>query len=230
MRQKERGKKTMIELVQAGQAGKTELLFDMHRLRGRVFKDIMDWNVKVNTEGLEVDQFDIPEAVYLLALNTEHRVIGSWRLLPTTGPTMIRDIWPQFLKSLPLPSDPSVWEVSRFAVHVPIEDPKESQRQSQIAIGEMFCALTEACIATGIHEIYTLYDDRIAKIIRRIDCHPHKVSDQFDINGMPCQVGAFKTDTAMLKKLHEATGINAPQIKPADLPLSLSTNLQQTRK
>ncbi len=133
----------MIEFAQAGQAGKSKLLFDMHRLRARVFKEKLHWDVHVDGEGLEVDQFDLPEAVYLLALDDHKRVIGSWRLLPTLGSTMIRDVWPTFLETLPMPAADDVWEVCRFAVNPLETNPKEAIRQSQKASAEMFCALTE---------------------------------------------------------------------------------------
>lgn len=51
---------------------RTELLHDselttgMHRLRGRVFKERLDWDVSVS-EGLEIDQYDTFKPTYLLA-------------------------------------------------------------------------------------------------------------------------------------------------------------------
>lgn len=65
----------MIEIVQTGQTGKTNLLFDMHRLRARVFREKMKWDVNVTPENLEIDQFDLPDTVYLLALNDNGRKI-----------------------------------------------------------------------------------------------------------------------------------------------------------
>jgi N-acyl-L-homoserine lactone synthetase len=87
---------------------------------------------------------------------------------------MIRDVWPTYLESLPMPAADDVWEVSRFGVHPLASSPKEALRQSQQATAAMFCALTELCIRTSIREIYTLYDHKIARVIRRIDCHPHR--------------------------------------------------------
>ena len=220
-------KHTMIEIAQAGQAGKTGLLFDMHRLRARVFKDTLKWDVEVDHDGLETDRFDIPEAVYLLALNKQMRVIGGWRLLSTTGPTMIRDIWPQYMDSLPMPVDKNIFEVSRFAVHSPEADPQEAARQTQQAVGEMFCAMTELCLMTGIKEIFTLYDERIAKVISRIDCHPYKTSVQIPINGMNCQTGVFKMDQDMLKRLRAATGVAQNLITNIDLPPAVVRRLSQ---
>ena len=66
---------TVIEITQTGQSGKTNLLFDMHRMRARIFKEKMGWDVDVNHLGMEIDQFDIPEAIYFLALDDETKKV-----------------------------------------------------------------------------------------------------------------------------------------------------------
>ncbi len=208
----------MIEIIQTGQAGKTEMLFDMHRLRKRVFKDRLQWDVTVNAQGLEIDQFDTPEAVYLLHLNAARRVTGSWRLLSCAGPTMLRDIWPEYLKDLHMPARGDCIEVSRFAVDCPADNLQQVITETQQAIGEMFCALTEFCMRIGVRYVYTLYDARIEKVINKIDCTPQSVSETLPIDGMACQAGIFKTDTDMLQRLRAATGIQSPLISKIQNP------------
>jgi acyl homoserine lactone synthase len=224
----------MIEIVQPGQAGKTKYLFDMHRLRARVFKERMKWDVSVSEDGLEVDDFDLPETIYLLALNDAGRVIGNWRLLPSTGPTMIRDVWPDFLETLPMPSDARIWEASRFAVHSPEDDPRAYLKQVNRATAEMFCALTELCLICGIREIYTLYDHKIARLLKRLDCQPAGLSEQIPIDDIPVQIGRFVTNQTMLERLRAATGIQTQLIDPQDLPPGLEVyvlnHLKNTRK
>jgi len=215
----------MLEIVQAGQVGKTGLLFDMHRLRKRVFKDRLGWDVQVTASGLEVDAFDLPDTVYLLAISKDQRVIGSWRLLPTTGTTMVHDLWPHFLENLPLPRDRSLWEVSRFAVDCPLDDAAEAKEQAQHAIQEMFCGLTELCLLCGIQEVVTLYDMRLARLLQRLDCHPRLVSPRQRVGDVLCQVGAFVTDAALLEKLRKATGLNTPLIHADQLPPALQPYL-----
>jgi N-acyl-L-homoserine lactone synthetase len=58
-----------------------ELAMGMHRLRGRVFKERLDWDVSV-AGGLEIDQYDSFKPTYLLALE-QSEVVGCVRLLPT---------------------------------------------------------------------------------------------------------------------------------------------------
>ena len=208
----------MLEIVQAGQAGKTKLLFDMHRMRKRVFKDRMGWDVHVTEGGLEVDQFDLDDTVYLLSLNESRQVIGNWRLLPTTGSTMVRDVWPQFLDTLPMPCSPDVWESSRFAVDSPAANSEEGLAQVNRATRELFVGLTELCLLCGIKQIYTFYDMRIARLLKRIDCPPSAISARLKIEDFHAEVGSFDTNEAMLQRLRDASGITETLVTLDMLP------------
>lgn len=78
----------------------------MHRLRHRVFKDRLKWDVR-SFGGLEIDQFDMLDATYLIV--GEAGVQGSWRILPTTGPYMLRDVFRQLLDGKEPPDSPAIW-------------------------------------------------------------------------------------------------------------------------
>jgi acyl homoserine lactone synthase len=90
----------------------------MYRLRHEVFHDRLGWEV-TNDNGMEHDEFDHANPVYVLAKGDEDEVLGCWRLLPTTGPNMLRDTFPQLLHGQSAPQQTDVWELSRFAVTVP---------------------------------------------------------------------------------------------------------------
>jgi acyl homoserine lactone synthase len=85
----------------------------MHRLRYRVFKDRLGWDVTTSGD-LEADEFDTFRPVYVLHVDNEY-VDGCVRLLPTTGPYMLRDVFPVLLGTEPAPVGARVWEASRFA-------------------------------------------------------------------------------------------------------------------
>mgnify|MGYP001773693060 CR=1 FL=1 len=71
-------------------------LEDMHRVRKSVFIDERGWNLK-ETDGLEIDQYDLPQTEYVLALAEEDRVHGGMRYLPLTGPNMTDDLFAEHL-------------------------------------------------------------------------------------------------------------------------------------
>jgi acyl homoserine lactone synthase len=52
----------------------------------------------------------------MLARGDNGSIEGCWRLLPTTDDYMLKDTFPQLLQGERAPSDPHIWELSRFAV------------------------------------------------------------------------------------------------------------------
>lgn len=208
----------MLAVVQAGQAGKTKLLIEMHRQRKRVFRDRLGWNVTISNSGLEIDQFDLPEAIYVLSIDGDGRVNGSWRLLPANGPTMIRDIWPQFLDSIPMPCAEDVWEGSRFWVDAPPSSSSKGLARVSQTTQELFIGVTELCLHCGIREVFTLYDMRIARILQRLDCRAEQVSQRQLIDGQYAEVGRFKTDRIMLERLRHTSGLSGSLLDKSDLP------------
>jgi len=106
----------MIQLITEPWYGEfSHTLFAIHQLRHRVFKVRMDWDVQISGD-MEVDKFDSLHPAYLAQLSDDGRVQGCVRLLPTKGPTMLRDTFPALLNGQPMPMSPQIWESSRFAI------------------------------------------------------------------------------------------------------------------
>jgi len=93
-----------------------EDMLGMHRLRYEVFAKRLGWDVSTEN-GMERDQFDeIEQAAFVLAKSPEGCVDACSRILPTTGPYMLRDVFPELLQGQPAPMSDDCWELSRFAV------------------------------------------------------------------------------------------------------------------
>jgi acyl homoserine lactone synthase len=106
-----------LTIDRAGQGQLNATVLDsMYRLRHEVFHDRLGWQVR-SERGREHDWYDLIGPHYLVARSeVSSDAIGCWRLLPTTGPYMLRDVFPMLLDGAPPPADPRVWEISRFAV------------------------------------------------------------------------------------------------------------------
>lgn len=88
-------------------------LRDMHWQRKIVFVDRAGWTVPVHGD-YEVDRYGREETIYLLAkAQPESQVLASARLLPTTGPHLMSDLFAVACRDTP-PRGPTVWEVPRF--------------------------------------------------------------------------------------------------------------------
>ena len=110
----------MIEVLTSNTRGRllsADILDSMFRLRSAAFAERLGWEV-TSVRGREIDAFDELNPTYMIvrnALDPTH-ALGCWRLLPTTGPYMLSDVFPELLDGAEAPRDPRVWEISRYAV------------------------------------------------------------------------------------------------------------------
>jgi acyl homoserine lactone synthase len=105
-----------ILLTQRGDARLDEsTMQQMYRLRHAVFHDRLGWEV-TSDNGMEHDEFDKANPVYVLVRGDDDELQACWRLLPTNGPYMLKDTFPELLAGQPAPQRPDVWELSRFAM------------------------------------------------------------------------------------------------------------------
>lgn len=173
-----------------------ELAMGMHRLRGRVFKERLDWDVSIS-DGLEIDQYDTFAPTYILALK-QSDVVGCVRLLPTTGRNMLADTFPVLLDGNPAPKATTIWESSRFCV-----DTKSVAATAGNGLREatflLFAAMIEWGQERDLQAIATVTDLRMERILRRAGWH-------LDRLGTPREIGATKAVAGLLPVTDEALG------------------------
>ncbi|MGY4427808.1 acyl-homoserine-lactone synthase [Bradyrhizobium betae] len=194
----------------------SELAMGMHRLRGRVFKERLDWDVSVY-DGLEIDQYDTFKPTYLLALE-QNDVVGCVRLLPTTGRNMLADTFPVLLDGNAAPRAARIWESSRFCV-----DTKSAAATAENGLHKatflLFAAMIEWGQQHNLQAIATVTDLRMERILRRAGW-------RLDRLGMPRQIGSTKAVAGLLPITKEALGAirAAGQIsgRAIDAPSSLA--------
>ena len=112
-----------------------EYAIPMFSFRRSVFHDRLQWDVSVS-DGLEKDEYDDNDSIYIVVQNTTNASItGSWRLRPTTTPYMLRDTFGELLAGQAAPSDSRVWEISRFAcVNTPYANPSYSFSATSLSL------------------------------------------------------------------------------------------------
>ncbi|KQT62241.1 MULTISPECIES: acyl-homoserine-lactone synthase [unclassified Aureimonas] len=198
----------MIRVVKPGQQKiHAEALDQMHRIRAAVFHERLGWDVHV-VNGREVDQFDDEEPLYLLSIDPLTGVVrGSVRLLMTTGPNMLRDVFPQLLPSGQIVESPVIWESSRFSI-----DPTLSNRATDGVAGkllnrvtlELLYGIVEVCQMAGVEFVVSVYDARMARIFRSADCTAEVIGVPTRIGKVMTYAGLFGTDDDMRSSLRRA--------------------------
>ena len=100
-----------------------DLLDGMFRLRDEIFHKRLGWEV-TSHNGLERDGFDDLKPVYLIARGEHRKVAGCARILPTMGPYMLKDVFPELLDGESAPQDERTWELSRFTANADKTNPQ----------------------------------------------------------------------------------------------------------
>ena len=195
----------------------TDALADMHRLRFRVFKERLEWAVQVEN-GMERDRFDALEPIYLLHRDDDGRVKGCVRLLPSTGPTMLRDVFPVLLGRSPCPSDPRIWECSRFALELFPELARSASGLAR-ATFELFAGMIEFGMSRSLTGIVTVTDLRMERILRRANWPLQRVGNVEMIGTTQAVAGMLEVSLHALACVKEACGLEE-RVLWAPVPLA----------
>jgi len=144
-----------------------EIRKTMYRVRHEIFHDELGWDVN-SRDGLEYDEYDTDDTVYIL-YEQQGSVIGTSRLLRTTGPYMLADTFPDLAKGY-IPHAENVWELSRFSIDKKLV---QSRDHFELISADMFCTLCEFCILYGVDEIVMVQEPRITHNSNEFFGMPH---------------------------------------------------------
>jgi len=106
-------------------------LFSMFRFRHKIFHDRLKWDVN-SLHGMEFDEFDLLNPYHMIATDENNHVEACWRIMPTTGPYMLKDTFSQLLRNDAAPQQDNIWELSRFAVA-----PNDNSGSAQAILNEL---------------------------------------------------------------------------------------------
>ena len=178
-------------------------LYQMHRIRKTIFKDRLGWDVTVSGE-LEVDEYDALGPRYLLSIDRYGTVNGCVRLLPTTGPNMLRDIFPSFVTKAAVPCGERVWEASRFAVsgNTTAAEAGISQTTYDLLIGVLKFGLSN-----GISTIACVVDVRMERVLRRAGWQIERLGPARRIGNTIAMAGQLDVSAQILRQLEARVGL-----------------------
>jgi N-acyl-L-homoserine lactone synthetase len=138
----------MLHIVERGRHEDDDaLLRAMFEARKRVFVDLLGWDVPVLAGRFERDQFDTPEAAYIILASEDGSHRASARLLPTTRPHILDTLFAALCDE-PLPRGETIYEITRFCL-----DRSLGARGRRAARDELIGALVDFAVRTGV----TLY-------------------------------------------------------------------------
>ncbi|MGB7258383.1 MAG: acyl-homoserine-lactone synthase [Pseudolabrys sp.] len=183
----------------------------MHEIRKRVFRDRLNWQVKT-LRGWEIDEFDALNPLYLISIGDDGNVRGSLRLLPTTGPNMLADVFPELLPDGMTIESATIWESSRFSV----DQAAAAERSDNLlnrTTGELLVGIVEVGLLAGLTEVVSVYDAMFARILKRADCAAELIGKPARIGDIMGYAALFEISDRMLINMRKAAGITEPVLE-----------------
>lgn len=170
----------------------------MFRDRADQFKRRLNWDVTVDAQGFETDEYDAMNPVYVIWQGADGRHGGSMRVMPTEGPTMIEDHFAHLTGGRRI-AGPRIWECTRFCL-----SPSAGPRVA----GALMLAGAQFGMSVGLTHSVGVFDARMVLIYRRIGWQPTVLGTQGD-GRSAISVGLWSIDADLPARLTRRAGLSA---------------------
>jgi len=196
-----------IAITRSDYGAQVDLIAGMHRLRHQVFKERLDWAVSVVGDK-EIDAFDALGPTYLMVITDSRKVVGCARLLPTTGPYMLADTFPELLAGEPPPCAGDLLESSRFCV-----DTSASEELGPGGLNKLTFMMLSAVIEWGLitrsRGIVTVTDLRFERILRRAGWPLIRIGTPLEIGVTTALAGSLEVSEAIADHIRSVGGLES---------------------
>ena len=173
------------------------LVEQMHRLRARVFRERMGWDVAV-VDGQESDQFDELNPTSILVVD-RGVVIGHTRVLPAMGPTMLSEAFSFLTSSSAFAPHSRMLETSRFCVDT--STARLTPDGIHLATMTLIAGILEWADLGGYSEIVTVTDVRLERILRRVGLSLRRLGEPTRIGNTLALAGVIDVDSASFQRV-----------------------------
>ena len=153
--------------------------------RRKVFVETLGWALRTR-DGMELDQFDRPDTLYLASQDEDGAINGCARLLPTHRPYLLGEIFPELMHGQPIPCSPTIWELSRFAAVDFNARGGSALAQFSSSIAVQLLRQAIACAAEhGARRLITVSPIGIERLLRHTGVHAHRAGPPKIVDGHP---------------------------------------------
>lgn len=205
----------MIRLIPGARAALFPYEVDaMFRCRARVFGERLGWEVNVKNE-YELDRFDDENPLYVVSVDpVSGEYCGSLRLLPTTGPNMLRDVFPCLLKDSQVIESATIWEASRICALPAAGQAKRATGGLNAVLAELLAGVANVANLTGLTQVVAVFDARILRMLKAVGCNPQIIGTPRRIGDTVSYAGLFDMQEAFRLAVRAGLGIDGSILAP----------------
>lgn len=170
--------------------------------RHKIFIERLGWPLPVEN-GMERDQFDHPDTLYVMTREPDGTICGCARLLPTTEPYLLSEVFAHLLAGAPVPRSREVWELSRFAAATIEPNPAID---ATVNTRCLLAAAVKIAAEHGVKRLITVSPMGIERLLHRMGVHAHRAGPPMLADGKPIFACWIEIDEQTL----EALGVVQP--------------------
>ncbi|MEP6509953.1 MAG: acyl-homoserine-lactone synthase [Dokdonella sp.] len=152
--------------------------------RHKVFVEHLGWELPGAQSGLERDQFDRPDTLYVVARDPDGRICGCARLLPTEQAYLLGSVFPELMGNQPIPSSSEIWELSRYTTQV-VDGVAGSRLEARERFRSLLKGVVEAALERGAKRLITFSFTGVERLARSFGIHVHRAGAPQLIDGKP---------------------------------------------
>lgn len=171
----------MLKIVHAADLYRRPVLAaSMFRDRGAQFHDRLKWEVTLDDMGMEYDQYDGLDPIYVIVEDEAGEHLGSGRILPTTGRTMIGEHFSDLMGDTVF-SSPKVWEITRFCV-----SPRATGRSALRIPTALLWAGVDLALRSGVEFCLGVFNAPMLRVYKSIGFMPEVLGSRSTEEGEIC--------------------------------------------
>jgi acyl-homoserine lactone synthase len=145
----------MVIVLNGTQRQEKQEYFDrLFSLRHQIFVKGRGWALPSVQGPLEIDQYDVDEAVYFFDLDDNDEIRGSVRMTPTDRCSLLADYFPHLIENGSSPRSPLIYEATRYIVLPARSNP------TGIRLGKarLINAVVEWCLGMKLSHLQAVVD------------------------------------------------------------------------
>lgn len=193
---------------------------EMFQLRKRQFRDRLNWDVSVH-DGWEIDEFDDMNPLYLVSwCEQANAVAGCLRFLPTSGPTMMKNVFDRYFDEPFEIESPLIWECTRLAIEPTIASKWLTPTGLCRATFELMQGGLEVAMQAGVEQIVGIFDNAMLRVYRRVGWSPEIIASTDRVGRHVIHVGLWEVNEASLASMQSRSGIATTVLEPEPLPMT----------
>lgn len=200
----------MFVTIEAHEYHKYPTLMDrMFKLRKEVFSDQLGWDVSVDGD-YERDIYDQKMPAYLVWCDDDRKELyGSMRLMPTTGPTLLYDVFRRTFPNEVSLSAPGVWEGTRMCIDQETINAVYPTIEAGRAFSLLFLALCECALDHGIHTMVSNYEPQMKLVYRRAGVKVQELGRADGYGKRPVCCGVFEVSEPVLETMRTKLAVSS---------------------